>query len=369
MKAARPATPTLLAGKTRSEVWAGPIVDADVHANVPGLEALEAYLDPVWRQFAEERGWRGPAAAFSTYPASLPTAARPEWRRDDGRMPASSIDMLRRELLDPWQVDFAILTCNYGIDSLRHPDWAAGVAHAVNDWVLKEWLEPEPRVRASIALPGRNVDAMVREIERVGDHPGFVAVTLPVRAERLYGDPRWFPVYKAMTARDLVLNLHWGGTGDGAPGPSGWPSWYVEEYAAEIGAFASQVVSLVGGGVFRKFPDLRVTVAEIGFTWLPAWMWRFDKDWKSLRREVPWLVEAPSATMRKHFRFTTAPTDAGPPAELAQFVQWLGSEELLLFATDYPHFHDDDLPTLLDPIPEPMREKTMAANARTWYRL
>ena len=40
-----------------------------------------------------------------------------------------------------------------------------------------------------------------------------------------------------------------------------------------------------------------------------------------------------------------------------------------MFATDYPHMHDDDLGMLLDAMPESMRPKLMAESARQWYRL
>jgi uncharacterized protein len=42
---------------------------------------------------------------------------------------------------------------------------------------------------------------------------------------------------------------------------------------------------------------------------------------------------------------------------------------MLMFATDYPHWHDDDIPALLEALPESMRGKTMYNTAKDWYRL
>ncbi len=79
--------------------------------------------------------------------------------------------MLRRDILDPRKVEAAILTCYYAVDSLRHPDWAVALASSVNDWIIAEWLEKEPRLRASIVIPARDPQAAAREIDRVGGIP------------------------------------------------------------------------------------------------------------------------------------------------------------------------------------------------------
>jgi predicted TIM-barrel fold metal-dependent hydrolase len=350
-------------------VWSGAVIDADVHINVPGLETLMPYLAPVWEQFIADRGWRGPANLAVTYPPGMPSTARPDWRPGDGRAPASDLSLLREHVLDPLDVEYAVATCYYAIDSLRHPDWAAGLASALNDWLVAEWLEKEPRLRASLVVPARSPSDAAREIERVGDHPGFVQVLMPVRTDRLYGNRMWHPVYEAMCRHGLAMGLHWGGTVEGPPGPTGWPSWYVEEYVAEQQVYTSQITNLIGEGVFQAYPELRVSVAEIGFAFLPGWMWRMDKDWKAVRREIPWLNRAPSEILRDHFRFCLAPIDAGPPAEMALIVDWLESEDLLMFATDYPHWHDDDVVSFLEPLPPEMVPKVMAESARTWYRL
>ena len=47
------------------------------------------------------------------------------------------------------------------------------LARATNDWQIAEWLDKEPRLRASIAFPTRTPTRRA-EIDRVADHPGFV---------------------------------------------------------------------------------------------------------------------------------------------------------------------------------------------------
>ena len=361
-------TDALLENARREDVWSGPVIDCDVHANVPSLEALFPFQDAVWAQFAKDRGWSGPTGVGVVYPPAAPTTARPEWRTE-GSVPASDVSLLRRHVLDPWDVERAVLNCYYGIDSLRHPDWAASLARAVNDWLISEWLDKDPRLVASLVVPARDPEAAAKEIERVGGHPGFVQVMMPVRSERLYGQRIFFPVYEAMTRHDLVMGLHWGGTTEEAPSTSGFPSWYVEEYAAETQVYGAQVTSLIAEGVFQKFPGLRVSVLEGGFTWVPGWGWRMNAEWKGLRREIPWVNRPPMDIIRDHFRFSIAPIDAGPPEQMAKVVEWLGTEDVLMFATDYPHMHDDDISAFLEVLPQSMRSKVMSETARDWYRL
>jgi predicted TIM-barrel fold metal-dependent hydrolase len=136
--------------------------------------------------------------------------------------------------------------------------------------------------------------------------------------------------------------------------------------------FQTQLTSLVSEGTFAELPELRITMVEGGWTWLPSLMWRLDKNWKGLRREIPWASQPPSEYIRQHVRFTTQPIDGPPnPKHLRQIVDQLGSDDLLLYATDYPHWHADDdpgggLPIELSP---ERAAKIMSENARVWYRL
>ncbi len=110
---------------------------------------------------------------------------------------------------------------------------------------------------------------------------------------------------------------------------------------------------------------------ESGFTWLPAHMWRFDKEWRNLRRLVPWVKRAPSEYVREHFRLTVQPLDAPEdPRRLVEVVEQLGSDDMLLYASDYPHQHVADADTgLLAHVRPALAHKIRSDNARAWYRL
>lgn len=361
----------LLGGKAAvEELWTGSVIDSDVHANVPSLEALFPYMEPKWIEFCRERSVTGSGGLPNVYPPNAPNTARPEWRPGDGREPASELALLQEHVLDPWKVDHAILNCYYAVDWFRGPDFAPALARAINDWLIGEWLEKDSRLRASIVLPPRHPAEMVREIERIGDHPGFVQAFMPVRSDVLYGNRRWHPVYEAMQRHGLVFGLHWGGVSEtDPPTPTGWPSWFVEEYAGEQQLFMAQVMSVIAEGVFSAFPHLKMAVGEIGFAWLPPLWWRMEAKRKGLRRDIPWVNDTMPTVFREHVRFSAAPIDAGPPEQFAKTLEWLGSDKLLMFATDYPHHHDDDLAALLTLLSPEAQGRLMADNARELYGL
>jgi uncharacterized protein len=101
-------------------------------------------------------------------------------------------------------------------------------------------------------------------------------------------------------------------------------------------------------------------------------LWRFDKDWKAVWREVPWVKDRPSEYVKRHFRATTAPAQLPADAtQTAQLAEMLGASDLLVFASDHPHVHGDDgtLDLLLDALGDDGRDAVMHGNAAELYRL
>jgi predicted TIM-barrel fold metal-dependent hydrolase len=344
-------------------------IDCDVHNVVPNVQALFPYLSEHWREHISQSLFKG--AVDASYPRHAPVTARPGSQPDEAQPAGSRLDLLSEQVLDRGNVAYAVLACTYAIDSIHHPDAAIALASAVNDWQIVEWLERDPRLRASIVVPSQLPAAAAREIDRVAGHPGFVQVLLPARAAHPWGNRLHQPLWEAVAQHDLVAGIHFGGAPGNPPTPSGWPSYYFEEYAGMAQVFQSQLVSLVSEGVFDEFPQLRVTFLESGFTWLPSFLWRFDKEWRNLRRLVPWVRRPPAAYVREHVRFTIQPLDAPPaPRFLHQILEQLGSDEVLLYASDYPHRHaadpDDRLLAHLAPA---LARKIRWDNPAAWYRL
>jgi predicted TIM-barrel fold metal-dependent hydrolase len=91
------------------------------------------------------------------------------------------------------------------------------------------------------------------------------------------------------------------------------------------------VASLALEGVLTRWPGLRVVLVGSGVTWLPSLAWRLDKNWKGVRREVPWVDRPPSEIVREAVRLTVRPFDA-PPEAFAEVLAHLGSTSTLLYS-------------------------------------
>jgi predicted TIM-barrel fold metal-dependent hydrolase len=45
----------------------------------------------------------------------------------------------------------------------------------------------------------------------------------------------------------------------------------------------AHMASLIFGGVFEKYPTLKVVMQEGGVLWIAPYLWKLDQDWKGLR--------------------------------------------------------------------------------------
>jgi predicted TIM-barrel fold metal-dependent hydrolase len=83
------------------------------------------------------------------------------------------------------------------------------------------------------------------------------------------------------------------------------------------------------------------------------------------------VKQSPTAYMRQHIRLTIQPMDAPPTLQqLLQVVDQIGSDEMLLYASDYPHAHTvDPERSLLPDLPPELARKVRSENARSFYRL
>ncbi|WP_425033047.1 amidohydrolase family protein [Pelagibacterium sp.] len=314
-------------------------IDCDVHIAVPNTGVLLPYLDEHWREHVSVRGIDDLELTYER--TKSPIACRPDWRPAKGK-PGSSLDALRSTVLDGFAVKTAICNVMWGGMGLHAADLSAALCRAVNDWVAENWLDKDTRLRASISIPLEHPHEAAAEIERCAADKRFVQVLLLAMGDAPLGKQQYWPIYEAAERHGIAIGIHAGTTYRQAPTSMGWPSYYIEDYVSQASGMQGQLLSLVYEGVFAKFPNLRVVLSESGISWLPSFLWRADKTWRGLRMEVPWVKQTPSQIIRDHVRLTLRPLDAPDDAEtLKKVVEQLGNDDMLLFATDYPHWHFD----------------------------
>lgn len=327
-------------------------IDCDIHPAVPSVRDLLPHLEPYWREHVERRGLERENFDTSAYPPGAAINARPDWKPPQGP-PGGSLAAMQAHILDPMRPAFAICNVIHGAQMIFSEDLSLALCRGINNWLAAEWLDRDDRLRASIVVPPHSPDLAAEEIERLAGDRRFVQVLLLAMAEIPLGRRLMWPIYRAAEKHGLPIGIHAGSSFRHPPSAGGWGSFYLEDYVSYAQGHAAALNSLLAEGVFQKFPDLRVVLIESGVTCLPASLWRINKTWRGVRAEVPWLNRLPADIVRERVRLTTQPFDAPPDAaSLTTILEQLGSEEMLLFATDYPHWHydgDEALPAGLPP--------------------
>lgn len=347
-------------------------IDCDVHLALPGTHVLLPYFNDYWREHITQRGLERDNLDTGAYPPGAPLSARPDWRGPDGASkPGSDLGLLRTHCLDAFASRYAICNVLHGAQVVYSEDLSAALCRAVNDWVAREWLDREPRLRASIVVPVHSPELAAAEIERCAADARFVQVLLLASAEVPLGRRQNWPIYAAAERHGLPVGVHAGSSYRHAPTNTGWPSYYLEDYVNLAAGCASALNSLICEGVFVQFPALKVVLMESGVSWLPNFIWRANKTWRAARMEVPWQTRAPGEYIREHVRLTVQPFDAPPTAAMLERVmEEIGSDEVLLFSTDWPHWHFDGEDALPDGMPAHLAHKIAVENPlKTYPRL
>jgi hypothetical protein len=355
------------------------------------MRALMPYLEDFWRDSVEDRGID--SLESISYPPNAPISARSDFRvpppypptspslpypasgaglgreAGEGREGvATTVGELQAQVFDRWGASFAICNCLYGVQLVLNEDMARAFTRALNDWIAREWLDREERLRASIVVPLQNVEFAVDEIERCAKDPRFVQVLVLAMGEVPLGRRHFWPIYAAAERHRLPIGIHAGSAYRHPVTSLGWPTYYLEDYAAQPQGFQSQVTSLICEGVLTKHPDLKVVLIESGVTWVPAFLWRMSKFWRGLRTEIPWVDRSPLEIFRDHFRLTVQPFDAPDSSDIVcRVIDHLGSDELLLFSSDYPHWQFDGDNFLPAGIRDDLARKIMVNNPHALY--
>jgi predicted TIM-barrel fold metal-dependent hydrolase len=210
------------------------------------------------------------------------------------------------------------------------------VVSAYNDWHIDELAGEHPGRFIPLAIvPTYDPQAMAAEIGRIAKK-GCTAVSLP---ETPYGvglpgyneDGYWDPVLAALCDNDVAMCLHIGGAFGLLKRAKTADADDLIILSPQFSAVATS--DLMVGGVFNRFPTLKVALSEGGIGWISFFLDRIDRHMSNHR----WtgLKVAEGKTPTELFRSNFLGCFITDPAALR--VRDRIGVESIAWECDYPH--------------------------------
>jgi predicted TIM-barrel fold metal-dependent hydrolase len=217
----------------------------------------------------------------------------------------------------------------------QDPDLALAVLRAYNDWHIEAWCGAEPgRFIPCTIPPIWDPALMAQEIHRTaakGSHcVSFSMNPHALGLPSLHTD-HWDPFWAACQDTETVVTMHIGSGGmEVTTSPDASMNVRITCSGINIYPTASD---LVWSPVFRKFPGIKVALAEGGIGWIPYFLERADYTYE---HHKAWTLpdlggKLPSEVFREHI-ITCFITDTFGARNLSEM-----NEDMVCWECDYPH--------------------------------
>lgn len=282
------------------------VISSDGHAG-PRPEVYRDYLDP---QYREEFDVQHAARMAALEAAGEMLEMRQEtiaWARDKAWGLEGAWDSARRDaVLDADGVAAEVVFVDgitesnsppFGGDLGLNPvgvvpelQWAGARAH--NRWIA-EFVQQSPVRRFGLAsvTPFWGVDEAVKEVQWAHAN-GLRGIMLPhmMTGQDCYHHPKYDPLWRSCEERGMVIHFHSGaapmqdyfGAAMFAPQPSAEPPVAMPGalgiYVTEVAWWLTRpAVFMIWGGVFERFPKLKVAITEGSTIWVPELLALMDQ--------------------------------------------------------------------------------------------
>lgn len=328
------------------------VIDCDGHVDEP-FDLYSTHIDPEFRERAPRRievdGKRRVVVDGKEYPGFVKFGGRPLGMLDDARIPRpiqkgpisrGGVDpLVRLQDMDKDGIDVAVLYPSGAASmcAVENPQLEAALYRAYNRW-LEEYCAPDTRrLKGNILVSMRHADLGVEEIRRIGQQDWVAGIMISPHMDNFNLDhPRLDPIWSAAVEYDLPICIHAG---------AGRPPYAIgtEEASSNLFLMHSMahpfeqmraISSAMGGGVFDRFPGLRMGFIESGIGWVPWWLDRINEHRNNLPQHVPLMKRRPHEYIADGQVFISClPEEATIEAVIKQM-----GDHFVLFASDYPHW-------------------------------
>jgi len=322
-----------------------PVISADSHITEHPNTYID-YIDPKWRDKAPHMEHvEGKGDIFfvdgmsRTIPLGLVAAAgKPA---ESLQQTGASFEDLHRSGWDPTArradqirdgVDAEVIYPSVGMSICNHHDFDYKQAcfDAYNRWIAEYCAHDPVRLLGCGQTALRSPEDAVQDLKNIKalGLPGVMVSGNPQGED--FDSPIWNPFWEAAIELEMPLSFHILTTREGSPTRGA----KMNNFMSIIRGNQDIMGTLIFGGVFQRYPDLKVVCVEADAGWVPHYMYRMDHAYK---RHRSWLHDGdaleklPSEYFAEHIYMTFQ--DDWVAFRHADSMNW----RRLMWANDFPH--------------------------------
>lgn len=273
----------------------------------------------------------------------------------------------RLDLMDEHGIDYAILSqTGPGAQGAEEKSVAVEEARQANDFLAERIARRPDRFGGFAALPMHDPEAAAQELSRAVKELGFKGCLVNGHTHgAYYDDPSYDAFWAEAEALGAPFYLHPANAYRNPFCLEGHPELYGATWGWGVET-GSHALRLLFGGVFDRFPDLKIIVGHMG-EGLPFLRVRFDSRFAVYPCGVK-LKRAPSEYFGRNILITTSGVNSHPT--LLAAVGEMG-EDAVMFSIDYPYEDTQAAARFIDsaPLSETALDKVRRGNAARLFNL
>jgi predicted TIM-barrel fold metal-dependent hydrolase len=355
------------------------VISADSHVIEPGDLWLR-YIDPEFRERAprivNRDGTDFYEAEGGEHLMTVPVAAAPgrpvKWTGTfEESVPPGGYDPRARVadmLVDGVDAEIVYPTIAMRIFSLDDADYRTACCRAYNRWVADFVAGAPERLKGIGMVSLHDPEAAAREVETIrAQGLSGVMVAIATGADTAYDSPFYDPFWAAARALGMPVSLHVFTERTKVAMIERRP---VQEYALVFFDIQRTLCQLIFGGVFNRFPGVKVVSVENDSGWAPYFVERLEHvvyRLSSAGMGAQFTDRTPRECFQDNVRLTFIRDRTGLCAR-----EFLGPETLM-WSSDYPHSDGtwpksrEVIARIFTGIPEEERRRITAGNVAKLY--
>jgi len=319
------------------------LVSADSHVNEPPdlwtsrVPAKLRHRAPRMERFEHGDAWviegaSDPINFGMNAVAGLPPAEISSWKRFEDIRPGGYDPVARTAEMDTDGVDGEVLyptpRLAQAMAATSDPELRLALVRAYNDW-LSEYCGVAPaRFAGQMLVPNCGAATAVEEIERIAGRPGMQGALLQAWPHgAVEPSDEDDAVWEVLVDKGWPLSIH-------VTLSTSMPTAHrakLPGYGRFMGT-PGVLVDMMFAGMFDRFPELQVVVAEVDCGWVPYFKEQVDNNYRRMSYHTDLsLPQAPSRYVERHIHFTYISDPFGLDNRHRIGV------DRILWSSDYPH--------------------------------